>query len=71
MKYEYKIIVLCEYDDALYKEKMESLNEWFDKGWEYVETLQQKVTAAGQTSHSKFPSVGVILRREKITDPLN
>lgn len=71
MKYEYKVIVLCEYDDALYKEKIETLNKWFGEGWEFVTELQQKVTAAGQTSYSKFPAVGVILRREKQTDPLN
>ena len=71
MKYDYKVIEITKFDSSMKSSDFNKLQEWFDKGWEYVETLQQKVTAAGQTSHSKFPSVGVILRREVIKNPLD
>jgi hypothetical protein len=49
--------------------EMEKLNSWFEKGWEYVETLQQRISTG--SSSARYPCVGVILRKEKQTDPLN
>lgn len=70
MKYDYKVIVLNEAGNSLQKETIESvLNKWFEAGWEYVETFQQKISNGG--SYSNYPAVSIILRKEKQTDPLN
>lgn len=70
MKYEYKIVALNEAGNSLRKDEMETtLNKWFDIGWEYVDRVQQKISNGG--SYSNYPAVGIVLRKEKQTDPLN
>jgi hypothetical protein len=69
MKYEYKVVTLCGWDESLQRSDMEKLNTWFEKGWEYAETLQQRISTG--SSSARYPAVGVILRKEKQTDPLN
>lgn len=64
MKYDYTVIVLNEAGMTLPKDIMEkTLNKWFDDGWEYVDSIQQKISNGG--SYSNYPAVGIILRKEK------
>jgi hypothetical protein len=69
MKYEYKIIALCEADVWLIPTDLEKLNKWFETGWEYVDSVQQRI--AGSPLQGLKPVVGIVLRKRKITDPFN
>jgi len=70
MKYDYKVVTLNEAGNSLQKSIIEStLNKWFEAGWEYIETFQQKTSNGG--SFSSYPAVSIILRKEKQIDPLN
>ena len=37
MKYEYKVVTLCEADTYLGSSDFAKLNKFFSEGWEYVE----------------------------------
>lgn len=64
MKYEYKIVSLNDCDDAVEKQYFENLQKWFDAGWEYVDTIQQRVSVGG--GGTRYPVVGVVVRKEKL-----
>ena len=57
MKYEYKVITLNTAGNHPSQEKIESINPWFEKGWEYVDTIQQ--------NGYDYSAVGVVLRKIK------
>lgn len=40
-----------------------ALQAWFDEGWEYVDHIQQNVSAGSYGS--KYPAIGAIIRKEK------
>jgi len=55
MKYKYKAIYLNTSGNNLEEDEIDTLNEYFEKGWEYVDTIQQNGYA--------YSPVGVILRK--------
>lgn len=67
MNYEYQSIFLSPEDEELTKEHSEKLNEYFNNGWEYVQSICQTVASSSTYRGATI----VILRKEKITDPLN
>jgi len=69
MKYDYKVIEITKFDSSMKSSDFNKLQEWFDKGWEYVDSITQPI-AAGTSSVWKS-AVGVILRREVIKNPLD
>ncbi len=63
MAYEYKSIIVADYNEILGKENTVELNEYFDEGWEYVDGIAQSVTTG--TSYSKKGTVMIILKKLK------
>lgn len=62
--YEYKSILLEGYDgQPLEESHCDTLNEEFEKGWEYVNSIVQ--TLAQGHSSTEYGSVIVILRKNK------
>ena len=68
MKYDYKIIELVEFDQALDSRYFAKLQKWFDEGWEYVDSLIQPISTGSDVWKS---AVGVILRKESIKTPFD
>lgn len=68
MKYEYKIMELTGFDDAMESSDFDKLQKMFDEGWEYVDSITQPIAVGSGVWKS---AVGVILRKEKQIDPLN
>jgi len=62
MKYEYRIIPIAEFDESMLVENFTKLQEWFDNGWEYVDSLTQPIAVGSGVWKS---CVGVIIRKEK------
>ena len=59
MNYEYKSLCLVAPDDQLNKSAEWELQQWFNKGWEYVDTIRQT------GSNTRVGGIMVILRKEK------
>ena len=56
---EYKAIKLHSIDP-------DELNEWFDKGWEYVDGFSQSVSVTGEYRCDKEGYIMIILKKNKI-----
>jgi hypothetical protein len=63
MKYDYKVILMNEGGNHLQSSSIDRLQQWFDDGWEYVDSIQQK--------GYEWSPVSVVIRKEKQVDPLN
>jgi hypothetical protein len=68
MKYNYKVIELTAYDQPMKSADLNKLQELFDDGWEYVDSITQPITTGCYIWKS---AVGVVIRKEKQMDPLN
>jgi len=65
MKYEYKAVTLVGGDENLSDDESEKLNEMFDAGWEYVDSISQTVASGGGNyTNGRRGSVIVVLRKE-------
>ena len=65
MEYEYKSLTLSGggYDARVTSRDSEELNNWFDSGWEYVDSVCQSSSTG--TSSERYGSVLVIIRKSK------
>lgn len=54
MKYEYKAVLIVKYGDKIDDNTVNLLNEYFSRGWEYVDSIVQ---------HKDYSGIGVILRK--------
>ena len=66
-KYEYKAIFVNgggTLSERLSSREVDSLNEWFTRGWEYVETLRQEFTGGGDSSYAKIAPTVVIIKKD-------
>jgi len=66
-KYEYKAIYVNgggSLSDRLSSREVDSLNEWFSMGWEYVETVRQTYTGGGDSSYAKIAPTVIIIKKE-------
>jgi len=61
MVYEYLSILLVESGNSLEEDHQEHLNNYFNNGWEYVDSITQSI-AAGYRTHG---AVMVIIKKEK------
>jgi len=63
MEYEYRSIVISSggYDSRITSTK--DLQDWFDNGWEYVDSISQHVATG--SSGNRYGSVLVIIRKSK------
>ena len=61
MNYEYKSLCIVAPDDQLNKSSEWELQQWFNKGWEYVDTIRQTICSP----NTHFGGIMVILRKEK------
>jgi hypothetical protein len=65
--YEYKSITIGSNDSISYSDVKE-LNEYYSKGWEYVDGIAQVVSRTGQYGDTKYGTVLITLRRLKDED---
>jgi hypothetical protein len=65
MEYEYKVVVLAESDNDMLN--YEELQEWFDKGWEYVNSISQPVAVTSNNYNLVYGNVIAIVRKTKNT----
>ena len=66
-KYEFKAIYVNgggHLSDRVSNRDVDNLNEWFMKGWEYVETLPQRIAGAGDSSYAKVAPTVVIIKKD-------
>jgi hypothetical protein len=61
MEYEYKVIELAADDSFVDFDKLQS---WFDKDWEYVNSISQ-IISAGSHSNARRGAIGAIIRKRK------
>lgn len=57
MEYEYKLVKLNDEGDHLEHEYFDSVDKYFSRGWEYVDTIQQNGWG--------YSAIGVVLRKPK------
>ena len=60
---KYQSFLLSADNNNLNKDNSDFLNEKFENGWEYVDSITQSVSAGGNYSFSKKGAVIVILRK--------
>lgn len=64
MDYEYKSILLDGDDSPLKDRHCTILNDYFKKGWEYVNSISQCITSHGSAYSKYYGSVIIILRKK-------
>ena len=61
MEYEYKSILLTKGDNELSPSHSESLNQFFEEGWEYVDNVAQTVSG----HYTYLGPIMIILKKKK------
>jgi len=62
MEYEYKSILLT-YSSSIEEKHSQLLNEYFAKGWEYVDSISQPISTG--TQYEAKGGIIVILKKKK------
>jgi hypothetical protein len=57
MDYEFKVIKMCGAGNKADSASLDSLQKWFDEGWEYVDHISQRGV--------EYPAMGVIIKKLK------
>ena len=66
-KFEYKAIFVNAgggLSERLTSQEVDSLNEWFTNGWEYVETVRQTYAGGGGSNYAKVAPTVIIIKKE-------
>lgn len=68
MEYEYKSVILVPENDEMSTTHSSRLNDYFNQGWEYVDSIKQ-VISSGSQSYTRRGTVMIILKKK--TETLN
>jgi hypothetical protein len=64
MEYEYKSILVTG-NTELSPRNISGINDYFENGWEYVDSIVQTVAISASYSRNAFGSIVVILKKKK------
>ena len=64
MEYEYKMVIIY---NKLHRTDVEKLQELYDGGWDFVDSVAQCVSIAGRYDETIFGSILYTLRKKKLT----